>query len=775
MIRTNQHRTVRSFTWIFSALALGFFGSSAFGEETADSGKLARFSPDHKTILVEAPGIEKFVFGSSVRFEVDGKGQDLASTLSSVASTTGWKTVDTPMGRAEATSATYGDAEKKFSYTITLKVLPDINSIALEGVFHNHSGNDVNLRHIELLSTFAGGGIELDSSKQWLVTPLMEDAPAEPFGTMQRTCPEAAMVYDTQGTGFLIGPTGPPEAYTDVDFKDKGIIASSRMEGVLVRAGESRRGEPMVVCFDSPETATKIWTRWVAATHGARLHRKATYGWCSWYSRTTKIDEGHTRDVLNILAANPNVFGKGVLQIDDGYQIMDGDWRGNSKFPSGMDGIAKDIRAKGWMPGVWFAPLMINPDHPFNKAHPDAIQKNAQGIASFMNPNPFHPDGANWIVPDHPDSKKFLFNIIKDARDWGYGYIKIDFNGIGSQFTDPTKTSLQIFRDLYTLYRDAAGEETYILSCLGQPTRGVVGFVDAARVGPDAHPAHFEKCLKSVLRFQIYNNVWWKNDPDCSYLAPKLASRTVGFTPEGEGMWRTWHNIVTLVGGTAMNSEPLDAEDCKAVWRNSEIMRPSSANPAHLLTLGLSPENSIFGFAASRPYGDFAVWNLYNSTKEQKAITLDFPSAGLPPGIECAVFDFWQNKVIARAKDTYTSAPLDSLSSALLRFTPLNSEAPILVGSNLHLSIGATEIKDIRTSPGHLEVLLTDAGAQNGSLTFHSTKPLAAIGADNCKIQAVESLGENLWRVDIEGRQWGKTQSIRLAIGSAKGNPSVAK
>lgn len=762
MIRTNQHRTVRSFTKIVSALALGFFCASAFGKDDANSGKLAQFSPDHKSITVEAPGIDELAFGSAAMFQVDGIKNSLLSNTSPVLSSTEWTTVETPMGRAETTSATYGDSE--FSYTLTLKILPEIHAIALEGVFHNKSERDVKLDRMELLSTFSGGRIQLDSPEKWLVTPLMEDTPTEAFSSMQRACREAAMVYDPKGSGFLIGPTGPPEAFTEIEFKDGGMKAFAKMEGVLVKAGQSRRGEPMVVCFDSPDTATKIWTRWVAATHGARLHRERVDGWCSWYSRTTKIDEKHTRDVLGILADNPNVFGKGVLQLDDGYQIMDGDWRGNAKFPTGLAKLAKDIRAKGWIPGIWFAPLMLNPEHPFNKAHPDGIQKNAQGIASFMNPNPFHPDGANWLVPDHPESKKFLYNIIKEACDSGYGYIKIDFNGIGSQFTDPTKTSLQIFRELYALYREAAGEETYVLSCLGQPTRGVIGFVDAARVGPDAHPAHFEKCLKSVLRFQIYNNVWWQNDPDCSYFAPKLASRTVGFTPEGEGMWRTWHNIVTLVGGTAMNSEPLDEEDCKALWRNAEIMRPSSAEPGRLLTLGLSPANTIFGFAASRPYGDFAVWNFYNSAKDSKSITLDFTAGGLPPGIECAVFDFWQNKVIARAKDTFTTAALDKESSALLRFTPLNSIGPVLVGSNLHLSIGATEIQDIRTSPKLLEVLLTDAGAQSGSLTFHSFKPLEAEASENCEIKAVESLGENLWRVDIQGRQWGKPQSLSLTI-----------
>ncbi len=770
--------------WATRTLALAMipcFAMNALADEDKENQQpesldqtqqLARFSPDYKQIIVNAPGVKDFSFGTAIRVLVDGQHMSISSDLDQVESVSEWRDLDTPMGMAMAKSVTYQKAGGEFAYTITLKLLKERKSIALEGVFHNRSSKNVNLNYIELLSTYSGGRFVVDSPEKWLVTPLMEDKPAEMMTNLQATFREAVLIYQ-KGTGFLIGPTGPPEAYTEIDFREGGFKAYAKMEGVLVRAGESRRGEPMLVCFDSPATATNIWTRWVAATHGARLHRGQVYGWCSWYDRTTKIDEQHTREVLDILASNPNVFGKGILQIDDGYQIMDGDWRGNEKFPSGMATMAKDIRAKGWIPGVWFAPLMINPAHPWMKEHPDAIQKNADGIASFMNANPFHPDGANWLVPDHPESKKFLYNIIKDARDRGYGYIKIDFNGIGTRFTDPTKTSLQIFRDLYTLYREAAGEEMYILSCLGQPTRGVVGFIDAARVGPDSHPAHFEKCLKSVLRFQIFDNVWWQNDPDVSYIATELPSRNLGPVQPNEGMWRTWHNITCLVGGTAMISEPLQNADCKALWRGFEIMRPASAEPARLYTLGTSAGDGIFGFSAQRPFGDFSVFNLYNSNSGQQAINLNFASVGIPPGVECAVFDFWENKVVARVKDSYTTAPLEYLSSALLRFTPLNSDRPLLVGSNLHLSIGATEIKDIRTSPERVEVLLTDAGAQDGSLTFHSTKPLAAEGAENCEITAVQSLGENLWRVDLKGRQWGKPQSIRLSIGAAK--PKAAK
>lgn len=779
-MKPHRYSILRKLTSRSLALALipCFSMNSLAADDSDGSPQLARFSPDHTKIVVKAPGIQEFTFSSDFRATVDGQPVTLSTKNGKVEQTNGWSGVETPFGKAEATSVTYSNPEKTFSYTVTVTVLEDRKAVAVQGTFHNNSGKDARLQEISAINIAAGGSLAIANPADWLVTPLMLADEATPLPEANGGFSEAAMVCDKSGSGFLIGPTGPPEAFGTVEIRQGKVKAYSQMDGVLVRPGESRKGEQLVLAFGTPRETTGLWTKWVAATHGARLDKGSIYGWCSWYDRTTKIDEAHVRDVLKTLADNPNVFGKGILQIDDGYQIMDGDWRGNKKFPSGMAKLAADIRAKGWTPGVWFAPLMINPEHPWMKENPEAIQKNAKGISSFMNPNPFHPDGANWIVPDHPESKKFLFNIIKDARDRGYGYIKIDFNGIGSSFHDPTKTRLQIFRELYTLYREAAGEDMYILSCLGSPTRGVIGYVDAARVGPDSHPAHFHKCLHSVLRFQIYDNVWWQNDPDVSYLAKELPSRVVGKT-QTEGLWRTWHNIVTLVGGTAMTSEPLNTPDAREAWRMAEIMRPASAEPATLLTLGTSPHNTAFGFTAKRPYGNFGVWNLYNVSdgpkaddhkssepKPAKALALDFAAAGLPTGTECAVFDFWENKVVARATDSYTTAPLENLASALLRITPLTGDGPLLVGSNLHLSMGATEIGDIKVSGDTVEVVLTDAGAQDGSLTFHSTKPLTAAGAENCEIGAVESLGDNLWRVDLKGRLWGKPQAVRLAVGA---------
>lgn len=763
------------------SLALHFQGLHA------ESDQRATFSDDAAVVGVKSAPFNEFTGASSAVFSVGGQRERIGTQGTQLIGAVRESTVATPFGDADLFQATYGRADFPFQYTLKIKRLRDVNAFTVQAVIHNRSSEDIRLHNFDLfdMRKGQGGALNVANPSEWLVTPLMEDSDAVTYDVAEKRLNESALFQNANGEGFLVGPVGPAEAYTNVQFKDQEFIASVSMDNVLVPAGTSRRSEEMIFCFEPTTTATNIWTRWVAFTHGTRLHRGPVYGWCSWYDTTTNITAEHVLNVTDTIEANPNTFGKGIVQIDDGYQKMDGDWSANDKFPMGMAAVAARVRESGNIPGVWFAPLMINPEHPWIDENPDAIQTNAQGIASFMNANPFHPAGAKWVNPDHPATKKYLHQIITDARERGFGYIKIDFNGIGSRFVDQTKTRLQVFRDLYALYRDAAGEDMYILSCLGQPTRGVIGFIDAARVGPDSHPAHFSKCLQSVLRFQIYDNVWWQNDPDVAYVSSTGTmggKRSLGGTPQGEGMWRTWHNSVGLVGGTSMISDPIDAEDVKEKWRNFEILRPAHTETTRLLTLGKSPYNEVFGFAADRVYGDFAVYNFYNprydhddfrgqnldTAKFQKAISIDFTEAGLPVGVNCAVFDFWENKVVAYAQDSYTSEVLPGLSSRLLRFTPLpvsQADIPVLVGSNLHLAMGATEIRDIRATATGLTVELTDAGAQEGSLTFYSKAVLKAVASENCKITSVEDMGDNLWRVNLAGRQWGADQSMTLSVG----------
>jgi hypothetical protein len=163
--------------------------------------------------------------------------------------------------------------------------------------------------------------------------------------------------------------------------------------------------------------------------------------------------------------------------------------------------------------------------------------------------------------------------------------------------------------------------------------------------------------------------------------------------------------------------------------------------------------------------GILQVYNLYNSEDNKSAdITLDFADAGLPSGTRCAVYDFWENRLLGYATDSFTGRNIPPNGSLLLRFTPLAGNYPQLVGSNLHLSIGATEIEEVYTTSKSIKLLLTDAGAQTGDLIFHSTKNLEAGLTENCSINSVTNLGDNLWKVSIKGRIWNSNQSLVLKI-----------
>tara|TARA_B100000161_G_scaffold257791_1_gene222084 strand:+ start:6962 stop:7462 length:501 start_codon:yes stop_codon:yes gene_type:complete len=164
-------------------------------------------------------------------------------------------------------------------------------------------------------------------------------------------------------------------------------------------------------------------------------------------------------------------------------------------------------------------------------------------------------------------------------------------------------------------------------------------------------------------------------------------------------------------------------------------------------------------------WGDFAVYNLYNSDKNKSAdITLNFADAGLSADTRCLVYNFWENKLVGYATDSYEGKNIPKNGSLLLRFTPLDGDSTKLVGSNLHLSMGATEIEQIYTTDQSFKIMLSGAGAQTGDLFFYSKNALEAGSSENCSISSVQGMENNLWKVSVKGRIWNANQSFVLNI-----------
>jgi hypothetical protein len=91
------------------------------------------------------------------------------------------------------------------------------------------------------------------------------------------------------------------------------------------------------------------------------------------------------------------------------------------------------------------------------------------------------------------------------------------------------------------------------------------------------------------------------------------------------------------------------------------------------------------------------------------------------------------------------------------------SDGPVLIGSNLHISMGSAEIKEVHSENGALTVTLTDAGARDGNLVFFSRLPLKLAAATGCKAE-LSAAGENLWNVALTGRKRGEPNVITLDV-----------
>ena len=250
--------------------------------------------------------------------------------------------------------------------------------------------------------------------------------------------------------------------------------------------------------------------------------------WCSWYSFYTHISEENLNQALDALGKLP--FD--VFQVDDGWQRAIGDWIPNEKFPSGMEGLVAKIRRTGRTPGLWLAPLLVVPSSNLYRQHPDWLLRDQKGKLVSA--------GFNWNEPlyaldtTHPEALKWLSVLMRQVRNWGFDYVKLDFLYagalVGKRHNDIPRE--QAYRQGLALIRAALGD-AYFLTC-GAPVIPSLGLCDGMRIGPDvaSHWASDRDDLllanftipgtRNAIRTTI-NRLWLTplvhTDPDVVYFA----------------------------------------------------------------------------------------------------------------------------------------------------------------------------------------------------------------------------------------------------------------
>lgn len=325
-----------------------------------------------------------------------------------------------------------------------------------------------------------------------------------------------------------------------------------------------------------------------------RWFERVPTGWCSWYCFYNRVSEASVLANLEEMARSRHPAE--YVQIDDGFQSATGDWlTPNERFPGGMRALADRIRASGYKPGLWLAPLVLHETSATLRDHPEMALRTGQGGVCFVD---------TWLgrcaILDctQLDAEAWLRRVIRTAvHDWGYVYLKLDALAFAAVSSDRVRharstTGPAHLRRGLEIIREEAGDETLILGCTCH-FGSAIGLVDAMRVGPDVKAIWADGPRPSVrhaMRMTLQRNWmhrrWWVNDPDC------LIVRETE-TQLDEAEVRFLATAIALSGGMVVASDDLPRLS-PARRQLALALFPPAGHAARPLDLGDGPVPSLW-------------------------------------------------------------------------------------------------------------------------------------------------------------------------------------
>ena len=407
------------------------------------SGVTASFDKNGRAARVIAPGLGAFSSGFSASVQKNGNTRELSSRAGSVMPVEK-ATQSTPYGQAPLTVSRIQFPDEELELMLHLGQVPGGHGVLFQAGIRNAGRQTVKLSNLTPVQVPDAGeepaaALTLDGNPEdWLITGLTGffadqtgnryvrtlKSLASPLAVMER-----GALYHRDGRGFLFGPAGEPVAYLRTTFRSGGdnrvaFQIVSEMSGIELDRGETRWGQQAVLLMEEAHAAIDRHTEWVARTHGARTAKGPLYGWCSWYLKTTKITGEDVLGIADAVLKNPDRLQVNALQIDDGYQDIDGKWDANEKFPQGMSYYAKRLAETGARPGLLMAITMIGRKAPWLQ---DPANMEAVWGKRFTKGSQFRLDESGFIDPTHPRAKAYIADRVRHAVESGFYLLEARF------------------------------------------------------------------------------------------------------------------------------------------------------------------------------------------------------------------------------------------------------------------------------------------------------------------------------------------------------------
>jgi len=456
-------------------------------------------------------------------------------------------------------------------------------------------------------------------------------------------------------SGIYVAPDGTFEARQYTEGRD--INEGDVLESDLLMITKSKGLEKDLEFFC--ETVAKL------SEVPVRKHFDVPSGYCTWYYYFGDIDENIVDRAITEIAAEKERMPVEYVQIDDGWQVCYGQWEENDKFEKGMKAHADRIKAEGYTPGLWFAPLWANIAK-VRQEHPEyfAADRKTGEITKTI----------DLSVPEAADFVRETYRRV--TYDWGYRYLKLDaitacFGTL--RFRDPSFNSMKNLRECLRVIRESVPEDTFILGCTC-PFAPVVGYVDGMRtscdIGGDWDSTR--QVFNRVLNRVFYHKRLFICDADCLIIRK----------PENEDSecrrecTRTDDEIKTFIsataasGGILMFSDKLSLLDDEQKKMLSYVF-PQNKEAPRVLDLG---ECYIPGKLDCGTRGKTRTVMLTNWDDEPKAMGID---------TECAhVFEFWSRTYKGIVRGRYETVIAPHCTEVLFL---TEDTAPAVVGTDSRL------------------------------------------------------------------------------------------
>jgi hypothetical protein len=357
----------------------------------------------------------------------------------------------------------------------------------------------------------------------------------------------------------------------------------------------------ILLAGDAVEETLRRWAREVAAAspQPPRLRSKRISGWCSWYSLYASITEASILEHLRAAASfrDRHQIDLEVFQIDDGYTPEMGDWLDvKPQFPRGLEPVLADIRAAGFVPGLWIAPLMVGNRSRLYAEHPDWVVKERSSGAplaqmKFYGEFRWHKRSEEYYILDitHPGAQAYLRKVFKTWRAWGCAYFKTDFMHFGcdhgpkqARWHEQGLSRVEIWMRMVRLIREEIGDALWLAS--GSPIWAPIGWVDAVRIGRDigvSWKGHYsaESLLRDQAARNFANGIFWQADPDCILLRERFHDLT-------DDEVRSLAMFAGLAGGVLMTSDQLEEVSAERGNLFAELARTAQVRPCDFPRLG---------------------------------------------------------------------------------------------------------------------------------------------------------------------------------------------